>query len=563
MTRPVAAFLAAALLVPAPLLLAQEKPEKVDLVAITKIRDEGLNRSKVMELAAELTDEVGARLTGSPSYRKGAEWARKKLEGFGLVNAHVEPFPFGQGWQMSRVAMHVVAPSTFPVHALPKAWTPGTNGPKKAKAILAKIETEDDLAKWKGKLEGKAVLLEAPKEWKARKEPESQRYDEKELLELEQIEVGAGPGRRGDREGFLKRYRLQRKLRAFLVEEKAAFEVSGSRGDYGTIFVQGGGSQHKEEPVGIPSVVIPLESYGRIARLVEKKIDVEIELDVQAEVLAEDAQNAVDVVAEIPGTDRAAEVVMLGGHLDSWHGGTGATDDGAGVLVAMEAVRILKAAGLKPRRTVRVALWGGEEQGLLGSRDYVSRHFASRADNPEARDRELPAYMRRPSGPITFKPEHKGLSAYFNLDNGTGKIRGIYTQSNAATQPIFEAWIAPFRDLGVTTVTNRNTFGTDHQSFDAVGLPGFQFIQDEMDYETRTHHSDMDVFERLSRPDLMQASVVMAAFVYQAANRDELLPRKAIPPDPPAEERKPGEGRPEKPSEKPSEKAAPVPPAAR
>ena len=245
---------------------------------------------------------------------------------------------------------------------------------------------------------------------------------------------------------------------------------------------------------------------------------------------------AYDTVAEIPGTDLADQVVMLGGHLDSWHAGTGATDDGAGVVMAMEAVRILQAAGLHPRRTIRIALWSGEEQGLLGSRGYVSQHFASRPEPETEEARRMPSWLRKPTGPLEVKPEHAKLSAYFNVDNGGGKIRGIYTQGNVAVAPIFEAWIEPLRDLGVTTVTNNDTGSTDHVSFDRVGLPGFQFIQDGLDYFSTTHHTNADTYDHLEREDLVQGSVVLAAFVWQAANRDGMIPRKPMPKDPETDE---------------------------
>jgi len=281
--------------------------------------------------------------------------------------------------------------------------------------------------------------------------------------------------------------------------------------------------------------VMAVEHFGRLSRLLERKADVELEVDVKATLLDDDRMQY-DTVAEIPGTDRKGEVVMLGAHMDSWHAGTGATDNGAGVVATMEAVRILKALGVALRRTIRIALWSGEEQGLFGSRAYVARHFATRPPVTDPEQLKLADYLRKPTFPITVKPEHARLSAYFNLDNGTGKIRGIYTQENAAVVPIFEAWLAPLKDLGATAVTMRNTGGTDHESFDEVGLPGFQFIQDEIEYESRTHHTNMDVYERLQRPDLMQASVVIACFVYDAAMRDAMLPRKPMPKEPPRKE---------------------------
>ncbi|MEO5936551.1 MAG: M20/M25/M40 family metallo-hydrolase, partial [Terriglobales bacterium] len=331
-----------------------------------------------------------------------------------------------------------------------------------------------------------------------------------------------------------RRAQFARELVKFLEDEKVGVYIEPSRapGEGGTVFVQGGGSYRKGESVGVPNVVMNIEHYGRIARLLDKKRDVELEVNVKTQ-FHDDDEFAYNTIAEIPGTDLKDQVVMLGAHLDSWHGATGATDNAAGSAVAMEAVRIIKALGLKPRRTIRIALWSGEEQGLLGARGWVAEHLAAR---PEITDRAilaLPANQRPPAGPLQFKPEWDKVSVYFNLDNGTGKIRGVYLQENAAVSPIFKAWMEPFADLGMTTLTMRNTGGSDFLAFDGVGVPGFEFIQDEIEYDTRTHHSNMDSTERIQREDLMQAAAIKAAFVYQAAMRDEMLPRKPLPPDPP------------------------------
>jgi Zn-dependent M28 family amino/carboxypeptidase len=324
----------------------------------------------------------------------------------------------------------------------------------------------------------------------------------------------------------------------FFTAEKVAAVVDASRGDGGTVFVQSAGSYKEGDPEVVPSLAMAAEHFGRVARLLEHGTPVEMELDVRNKFYDADP-SAWDTIAEIPGTDKKDEVVMVGAHLDSWHAGTGATDNGAGCMVTMEAMRILQAIGVKPRRTIRIGLWTGEEEGLLGSAAYVEQHFGSRPENTDPAQKDLPSFMRKPGTPLTLKPEQKKVSAYFNLDNGTGKIRGIYLQENAAVAPIFTAWMAPFRDLGVDTITYRNTGGTDHLSFDAVGIPGFQFIQDPIEYETRTHHSNMDVYERLQREDLMQASVVLASFLYDAAMRDEMLPRKPLPKDAVMPEQKP------------------------
>jgi carboxypeptidase Q len=511
----------AALVVAIPLFAA----DTPDLTMLTRIRQEGFRNSKVMEIASGLMDGVGSRLTGSPDMKRANDWTVKKLEEFGLTNAHLEPFAFGRGWSYESCSARLVSPDVAQLWALPRAWTPGTNGPVRGKVVKAKIESKDDLAKYKGKLAGKIVMLGESKEIKPHEQAQFERYSEKSLAELGDYEMPGKP--RLSREQFLKRRELTRSLLPFLAEEKPLAVIIPGDGDFGTFHVQSAGSQKKNEQYPVPSIVLSDEHFGRILRLIDQGQDPELELDVKTTYYDSDA-NAYNTIAEIPGTDKKGEVVMIGGHLDSWHGGTGATDNGAGVAAAIEAVRILKAIGIAPKRTIRIALWAGEEQGLLGSRAYVEQHFGSRPEPADPTQRDLPSYMRENRGPLTIKPEHARLAAYFNLDNGTGKVRGVYAQENAAVVPIFEQWLAPLHDLGATTVTMRNTGGTDHLSFDAVGLPGFQFIQDDVEYEQRTHHTEYDVYERLQRDDLMQAAVVMAEFVWEAANRPEMLPRKPM-----------------------------------
>ncbi len=513
--------------------------ESIDLVMVTQIRQEGFRDSKVMELASDLMDGIGPRLTGSPNMKAANEWTRDKLAQWGLSNAHLESWgPFGRGWLYESCSVRMVSPDLAQLIALPEAWTGGTNGPVRGQAIRVNATTKDELEKFKGKLAGKVVIFGELREIKVSDKPLSDRYDDKKLEEYAEYKVpGATPYARPgqppfNREEFVRRREMRRAAIKLFADEKALAVITEGAHDGGTMSVQGGGTWKKGDPQGLPSLAMDAEHFGRIARLLEKKKDVQLEIDVKVRFIEED-QMQWNTIAEIPGTDKKAEVVMLGAHLDSWHGGTGATDNGAGSVVAMEAVRILKALGVKPRRTIRIGLWSGEEQGLMGSRAYVAQHFASRPEPPPSGPDEMPSYLRRPTGPLTVKPEHAKLAAYFNLDNGTGKVRGIYAQENAAVVPIFQAWLEPLKDLGATTVTLNNTSGTDHLSFDAVGLPGFQFIQDEIEYDTRTHHTNMDVYERLQRADLMQASVVMATFVYEAAMRDSMLPRKPMPKDEP------------------------------
>ncbi|HKG90439.1 MAG TPA: M20/M25/M40 family metallo-hydrolase [Gemmatimonadaceae bacterium] len=486
--------------------------ETVDSAAVARIMDEGFNRSQVMEIASYLTDVYGARLTGSPSIRAAAGYATKKLGEWGLANPRLEPWgPFGRGWENVSTTASVIEPSRYPVLAYASAWTPGTAGPVTAPMVMAAMDSEADFAKYRGKLKGKIVMIAEAPEVKALFEPLASRYTEQELEAL----AGPETPRDSARSESTRRQRaaqrvFEEKRRDFLAAEGAvAVLLPSSRGNGGTVFAQGtGGSRDRKAPAKLPHLTLAAEHYGRIARTLEMGVPVRMQLDVRNRFLDADSMSY-NLVAEIPGSDPRLkdEVVMLGAHFDSWHTGTGATDNAAGSAVMLEAVRILQAAGLKPRRTVRIALWTGEEQGLLGSRAYVRQHFADTASGQT-------------------KPEHARMSAYFNVDNGTGKIRGVYQQGNAAVGPIFQAWMAPFRSRGMTTLTMRNTTGTDHLSFDRVGLPGFQFIQDEVEYGTRTHHSNMDTFERLQADDMRHNAVVVATFVYLAAMRDEMLPRK-------------------------------------
>jgi carboxypeptidase Q len=500
--------------------------ESVDLDVVTKIRDEGFHHSKVMETASELMDRIGPRLTGSPQMKEANEWTVKQLSEWGMSNAHLETWgPFGRGWTYEGCSVRMTAPDHAELLALPEAWTPGTNGPVRAKAIHVDVQSADELEKFKGKVAGLIVFFGEPRPTGLHEKPESQRFDEASLEKVWQYEIERKP--RYNREEYRKLYALRKAARKFLEEEKALAVVLPGRGDMGTFNVQGGGTWKLGDPKGVPTLSMESEHFGRVMRLLDRDVPVELEMDVRARFIDEDLMQW-NTIAEIPGTDRKDEIVMLGAHLDSWHAGTGATDNGAGSAVAMEVMRILKTLNVKPRRTIRIGLWSGEEQGLFGSRAYVSEHFASWPP-PPPEDKDKPWFLRKRYGPLTFKPGFSKLSAYFNLDNGSGKIRGIYTEENAAVVPIFQAWLEPLKDLGATTVTMNTTTGTDHQSFDQVGLPGFQFIQDELEYETRTHHTNMDLYERLQKSDLMQAAVVMSCFVYDAAMRDGMLPRKPLP----------------------------------
>jgi hypothetical protein len=507
--------------------LAADAP---DLQVVTRIRQEGFRNSKVMEIAEGITDFVGPRLTGSPNMKKANEWTRDKMTAYGLANAHLESWgPFGRGWTSDSTSVRMLAPDAEQLYAIAMAWSPSTNGPIRGIVKKVKLETKDDLEKNKGKLGGAIVMISEARELKPQDKALLERYDDAELDKLGAYEI---PGQRDEqrRRDAATRREFRQALNRFAMDEKIAAILQLPRGEGGGLFgVQASGTWRDDEPVGVPTVALAPEHYNRIARLIDAKQNVEVELDVHAQFLDQD-RNSYNTIAEIPGTDKNGEVVMMGAHLDSWHSGTGATDNAAGCAAMMEAARILKSLGIAPKRTIRIALWSGEEQGLFGSRAYVAQHFASRNEPKDPEQAKLPMNLRTTDkGDLTVKPDHAKISAYFNLDNGTGKVRGIYAQENAAVVPIFEAWLAPLHDLGATIVTMRNTQSTDHIAFDEAGIPGFQFIQDEIEYETRTHHTNWDTYERLQREDLMQAAVVVATFVWEAANRPEPLPRKPLP----------------------------------
>lgn len=521
--------------------------EKVDLDMVTKIRYEGFRNSHLREIAEGLLERIGPRLTGSPNMKRANDWTRDELTKFGLVNAHLESWgPFGRGWSNDYVNVRMISPDIQTFIAYPKAWTPGTDGAVHGDCVRADIKTKQDLAKYKGKLAGKIVILGEMPEVKPIVEAPYERYTEKSLAGIADYEIPSEKPRFSP-EDIQRRQQFQRDLNAFFADEKPLAVIDHSRGSEGggTVFVQSGGPYLKDQPqAAVPQLTMAVEQWDRIARLLEDKQPVQLEVNVKSNWY--DADDQYDTIAEIPGTDKKDEVVMLGAHLDSWHTGTGATDNGAGSIVMMEAVRILEALGVKPRRTVRIGLWSGEEEGLLGSGWYVVHHFGSRPPLTGPGQEGSPSLRRREAGPVTLKPEQSKVSVYFNIDNGTGKIRGVYMQGNAAVQPIFEAWMKPFKDLGMDTLTMRDTGGTDHLSFDAVGIPGFQFIQDPIEYETRTHHSNMDVYDRLQFDDLKQIAVIVADFVYNAAMRDQMFPRKPIEKElpKPSQQREEGEGAP-------------------
>jgi len=482
----------------------------------TIIRKHGLDQSQAMETAGWMTDVYGPRLTGSPMLDKATDWAQKTLKEWGMKNVHLESWgPFGTGWEMSHFEMHATGPSYWPIIAYPKAWSPSVKGT--GGVVYMAAETEEDLAKYKGKLKGKFVLLDTIREVKEIWEPNAKRHDAESLLGMANAPV---PTPRPRRNYNLSARTFRTALWNMMEEEKPLAILDRSyKGDHGTVFVSSartaeGRSRDKGKKV-VPQVTVAVEHYNRILRNLQRGIPVELSIDLQASYTNPDGMEH-NIIAEIPGTDLKDEVVMFGAHFDSWHTATGATDNGAGSTVMMEAARILletiKESGVQPRRTLRLALWTGEEQGLLGSRGYAKEHFA--------------VFPPDSYTPQSLKPEQEKISAYYNLDNGTGKIRGVYLQGNEGVAPIFRAWLQPFKDLDASTLSLGNTGGTDHLTFDAVGIPGFQFIQEPMAYFARTHHSNMDNLDHLSGDDLAQAATIIASFVMHTAMREGMLPRK-------------------------------------
>ena len=489
--------------------------------ATDKIKQQGLSNSKVMDLAFHLTDVSGPRLTNSPGYFRAANWAKDELTRMGLVNAKLEAWgDFGQGWEQNHCYLAVTSPYYFPVVAIPRAWTGGTPGKKMIHENVLLIRAKDSAELYQnyaGKIKGKIVMLYSADTLKPSFEADGRRYTDEDLDKMANAKPDTGRRQQNNFSpdqltAMRQRQTLARQMNDFYKNEKPALVLSMSRaGNDGTLFVQGGGSYAKDAENNYAYVMLSSDDYLRIQRLVVADQPVTIEADVKTTFYNSDIKGY-NVVAEIPGSDPVLkdEWVIVGGHLDSWQGATGATDNAAGSAVMMEVMRIIKASGLQPKRSIRICLWSGEEQGLLGSRGYVKTHFADPAD-------------------MVLKPEHGKVSAYYNLDNGTGKVRGIYLQGNQQAGPIFSGWLEPFHTLGAKTVTIRNTGGTDHQAFDAVGIPGFQFIQDEIEYDTRTHHTNMDTYDHLVPEDLMQAATVIAVFVYNTAQLDQKIPRKELP----------------------------------
>ena len=570
-----------------------EKPKD----PIAAIRDEGLNHSQVMQTLSYLSDVIGPRLTGSPNLKRANEWTRDTMTSWGLTNAHLEAWgPFGRGWSLKRYSAQVIEPQQIALISYPNAWSPGFDQPLLADVVYFDATNTADMDRFKGKLKGAIVLNGSTREVRPRFESMALRMNETNLLQLANAGVstaplgpggapipagqgrfGGGGARRGGTNAlaggpgasgrggpggpggpggrFRGGFGLGARALSFLAREGAAVVVSpSSQGDGGTFFVAaatvptdstGPGSftnnpraWSTNAPEMPPQITVASEDYNRMVRMIQQGEKLKMAVDLQVRYHNDDPM-AYNTIAEIPGTDLKDEIVMIGAHMDSWHSGTGATDNGAGCAATMEAVRILTALHLQPRRTIRIGLWSGEEEGLMGSRAYVAKHFgyytntttvaAIRTPKDEADDSPAAAAASTNNAPtrkLVKHHEYDKMAAYFNLDNGAGKIRGVYMQGNEAVRPIFRRWLQPFSDLGADTLTLSNTGGTDHQSFDGIGLPGFQFIQDPLDYWSRTHHSNEDVYDRAPAEDMKQSAVILAAFIYNAANADEKLPHK-------------------------------------
>jgi carboxypeptidase Q len=517
------------------------------LSAVGEIKNQAFDNSQVMDTLSYLADVYGPRLTASPQFDQAAKWAMDRLKSYGIENVHEEAWgPFGRSWSVESYTIDMVAPQYSHLVATPLAWSGPTNGavtgdvmkapmpareynPKKLAALIRDFET-----KWKGKLRGKIVLISAPHNSSPETGPNFERYKESELSKIAQapvpvvkkktppgeFDVPEDPDERREYLSSLPESAIddlfdqleaeRNKLNGFLSQEGVVAVLREDRRAHdGLLFAEAAGSEKAASPLAPPTFIVTEEQYTRMSRLLEKKVPVTVRVDVKVKDSATN-QMGQNIIGEIRGRAKPDEVVMIGAHFDSWHTATGATDNGAGSAVMMEVMRILKRLDAPMRRTVRIGLWSGEEQGLYGSKAYVKQHFAD---------------------PQTMKTsaEHQNFDVYFNLDNGSGKIRGVYLQGNDAARPLFEQYLEPFHDMGASTITLKNTGGTDHLSFDAVGLPGFQFIQDPLDYYSVTHHSDMDTYSHAIPADLMQASAIIAAMVYQAANQDEKFPRKPLP----------------------------------
>ncbi|MFA4892610.1 M20/M25/M40 family metallo-hydrolase [Brevundimonas sp.] len=521
MKRLLAAVSAIAILTAGPV-TAQD----VDRVAINGIIDQGLNHSEVMQTAAYLTDRIGGRLTNSPQMRQAETWTAQRFRDWGLSNVRADPFEFGRGWSVVRSSARMTAPRVLDLRAIPVAWTPSTAGVISGEVVVAPLMAAGDFAKWRGKLAGKIVLISRPTAGSEPTEVPFRRLTNEDLRNLDTYNI---PNHAAPATNPLRELEFARQMDAFLQEEGALAWVRMSARDGGLLHGNGSGYRMDDQR-RTPGMELAAEDYRRLARLALTD-DAKPTLELMSEVrFHEEDANANNILADIPGTGRSGEYVMAGAHLDSWVASDGAVDNAAGSAVIMEAARILKTLGVRPKRTIRFALWSGEEQGILGSLAYTDKYLATRAPLGDAQLDGLPNNRTwRQRWPIQPREGHGDLVAYFNLDNGSGKIRGINAEGNVAAAPIFQAWLEPFNAMGATTVSMRTSGSTDHVYMQTVGVPGFQFIQDPLDYGARLHHTSIDSYDHMRADDLRQAAVILAAFLLNAANSDEPLPRMPVP----------------------------------
>ncbi|MBU2178700.1 MAG: M20/M25/M40 family metallo-hydrolase [Gammaproteobacteria bacterium] len=513
-----------------------------DLDMANKIRQEGFHQSQVMHTLEHLTDEIGPRLTASPQMVEANHWTLKQLQDWGLKNGQLHPFEFGRGWSSEMASITLAGPRQQSLHGIPVAWTPGTKGMVSGDVVMFDVNTVADLAQYAGKLKGKILLMGEDSKIEPPKTVIFERLSAQKLSGLKDYDPGARASyqsfmTKALRDSRMQSYKFSKALNEFLEKEQVAGVIYRSSRQGGLVRVFG--KSHKPgETFPVPAIIIEQEDYSLLTRMLDRKEQPKLNLDIKAK-FHDDDMKSYNTIAEIPGTDKNGEVVMVGGHLDSWHASDGAVDNGAGVAVAMEAVRILSKLNVKPKRTIRIALWSGEEQGLYGSRAYVNDFLATRPEPTDPAEKALPRYLwSNPGWPIQPKPAYDKLSVYFNMDNGSGRFRGIYTEGNVAAKPMLSEWFGPYSDLSTGTISPLSTGGTDHESFDDVGLPGFQFIQDPLDYSTRLHHTHIDSIDHVIEDDLKQASVIMAGFLYEAAMADKKLPRKPMPTAPSAVQQK-------------------------
>ena len=494
---------------------------------VSRIVDEGMNRSQVMTTAHELTDGIGGRLTNSTAMRQAEGWALAKMQSFGLTNVHREGFEFGRGWDLINSEVRMISPRPIKLTAIPVAWTPGTNGVLRAPIIVAPISERRHFDAYRGKLKGRIVLISLPGDGSEPIDPYFRRHDSASLGKLDEYRQ---PQHDDDSlEERLKRNKYTADLDNFLAAEGALAWARTSYRDGKLVHGAGYTYQVGSTPK-LPGIEIAAEDYRRLARLAKGGEAPVLEVVSDVRFLDNDTK-AYNIIGEIPGSDPKAGYVMAGAHLDSWIAGDGAVDNGAGSVVVLEAARILRALGIRPKRTIRFALWSGEEQGILGSLAYVDQHLATRSVPAGTSAEQWTSYWRE-GWPIQPRPDYGRLKAYFNMDNGSGKLRGVYAEGNYGAVPLLKDWMSPFANMGATAVVAAPTGGTDHVYMQAVGVPGFQFVQDPLDYSSRLHHTSIDTFDHLKAADLRQASVVMAGMLLAAANSDKELPRPPLPTKP-------------------------------